>query len=43
MFQNKYVRFLTFVVVNFLALGLGVLLMNNGPQTEWYKTLNQAP
>ena len=43
MFQNKYVRFLTFLVVNFLALGLGVLLMNNGPQTEWYKALNQAP
>ena len=31
MFQNKYVRFFTFLIVNFLALGLGVLLMKNGP------------
>jgi tryptophan-rich sensory protein len=30
-------------VVNFLALGLGVLLMDNGPQTSWYTSLNQAP
>ena len=43
MFQNKYVRFIIFLSINFLALGLGVLLMNNGPQTEWYKALNQAP
>jgi len=42
MIQNKYVRFLIFLGVNFLALGLGVLLMNNGPQTEWYTNLNQA-
>jgi tryptophan-rich sensory protein len=30
-------------VVNFLALGIGVLLMDNGPQTSWYTSLNQAP
>jgi tryptophan-rich sensory protein len=30
-------------VVNFLALGIGVLLMENGPQTSWYTSLNQAP
>jgi tryptophan-rich sensory protein len=28
---------------NFLALALGVLLMNDGPQTDWYTSLNQAP
>ena len=43
MFQNKYIRFLIFLSVNFLALGIGVILMNNGPQTEWYTSLNQAP
>jgi tryptophan-rich sensory protein len=43
MFQNKYVRFIIFFIVNFLALGLGVLLMDNGPQTAWYTSLNQAP
>ncbi|MEO9570167.1 MAG: TspO/MBR family protein [Polaribacter sp.] len=43
MFKNKYLRFIIFFIVNFLALGLGVLLMNNGPKTEWYTNLNQAP
>ena len=41
--NNKYIRFLIFLLVNFLALGLGTLLMNNGPQSEWYQTLNKAP
>lgn len=40
---NKYVRFLIFLVVNFSALALGVLLMKNGPQTDWYLSLNKAP
>ncbi len=43
MSQNKNIRFLLFLTTNFLALGLGVILMNNGPQTEWYTSLNQAP
>ena len=43
MLQNKYIRFFIFLIVNFLALGIGVVLMNNGPQTEWYTNLNQAP
>jgi tryptophan-rich sensory protein len=30
-------------VVNFLALGIGVLLMQNGPQRDWYLSLNKAP
>ena len=41
--NNKYIRFLIFLLVNFSALGLGTLLMNNGPQSEWYQTLNKAP
>lgn len=41
--QNKYIRFLLFLVVNFLALGIGVLLMENGPRTDWYLSLNKAP
>lgn len=30
-------------MVNFLALGIGVLLMQNGPQRDWYLSLNKAP
>lgn len=41
--ENKYIRFLIFLVVNFLALGIGVLLMQNGPQRDWYLSLNKAP
>ncbi|WP_111307379.1 TspO/MBR family protein [Confluentibacter sediminis] len=32
-----------FLIINFSALGLGILLMNNGPLTTWYTNLNQAP
>ncbi|WP_298494688.1 TspO/MBR family protein [uncultured Algibacter sp.] len=32
-----------FLVINFGALAIGSWLMNNGPQTEWYTSLNQAP
>ena len=41
--KSKLFRFIIFLGFNFLALAVGVLLMNNGPQTEWYKSLNQAP
>ena len=34
---------LLFLVINFGALFIGSLLMNNGPQTDWYTSLNQAP
>lgn len=47
MFKNlKYKRvslFLFFIFINFGCLGIGTLLMNNGPQTEWYLSLNKAP
>lgn len=39
--QLKY--FILFLIINFGALGLGVLLMQNGPQTDWYLQLNKAP
>lgn len=32
-----------FLVINFSALGIGSWLMNNGPRTVWYTSLNQAP
>ncbi|TVZ55161.1 TspO/MBR related protein [Lutibacter sp. Hel_I_33_5] len=41
--NTKVVRFIIFLFFNFLALGIGVVLMENGPRTEWYTTLNQAP
>ena len=36
-------RTLIFIVLNFGALSLGSILMNNGPQTEWYVALTKAP
>ncbi len=36
-------RCVIFLVVNFSALSFGVLLMENGPQTDWYRSLNKAP
>lgn len=32
-----------FLVLNFGALGIGTILMDNGPQSLWYTSLNQAP
>ena len=31
------------LALNFGALGLGTILMDNGPETLWYTSLNQAP
>lgn len=41
--HNKIIRFLTFIIFNFLALAIGVVLMKDGPQTDWYLSLNKAP
>ncbi|TCI94992.1 TspO/MBR family protein [Tenacibaculum sp. M341] len=41
--MNKYIRFIIFLVFNFLALYVGVLVMNDGPRTGWYESLNKAP
>lgn len=32
-----------FLIINFGALYIGNILMNNGPQNQWYQNLNQAP
>ena len=37
----KYV--IVFLIINFGALAIGSWLMDDGPQTEWYQNLNQAP
>jgi tryptophan-rich sensory protein len=34
---------LLFLIINFGALAIGSWLMNNGPKTDWYQNLNQAP
>ena len=41
--NNKYILFLIFLIANFGALGIGTILMNEGPTSNWYTTLNQAP
>jgi tryptophan-rich sensory protein len=35
--------FIVFLIANFSALAVGVVLMQNGPQTEWYQALDKAP
>lgn len=37
----KYI--IVFLIINFGALAIGSWLMNNGPRTDWYQNLNQAP
>jgi benzodiazapine receptor len=34
---------LLFLVINFGGLAIGSWLMNDGPTTDWYTNLNQAP
>ncbi|MHB1107215.1 MAG: TspO/MBR family protein [Lutibacter sp.] len=41
--MKKALWFFVFLVLNFGALGIGTLLMNNGPQDSWYAALNKAP
>ena len=38
-----YKNFILFTIINFSALAIGSWLMNNGPKTQWYTNLNQAP
>ena len=35
--------FIVFLIINFGALGLGVLLMGSGPTSDWYTSMEQAP
>ena len=40
----KYLHYLIiFLIINLGSLALGTLLMNNGPQTNWYLLLKKAP
>ncbi|WP_152286447.1 TspO/MBR family protein [Flavicella marina] len=41
--MKKIYVFLFFLFLNFAALGVGTLLMNSGPTSEWYANLNKAP
>ncbi|CAM1344152.1 TspO/MBR family protein [Tenacibaculum amylolyticum] len=41
--MNKTKLTLIFLIINFLGLWFGTLLMNNGPQSEWYFNLSKAP
>lgn len=43
MFNKKFQYILLFILINFGALAIGSYLMNNGPTTGWYLTLNKAP
>ena len=38
-----YIRLVLFLIINFSALGIGMVLMNNGPQASWYLELAKAP
>lgn len=38
-----YTRLIVFLIINFGALGLGILLMNDGPRADWYLNLDKAP
>ena len=38
-----YKGLLFFVLINFSALAIGVFLMNDGPRSQWYSSLNKAP
>ncbi|HIC31215.1 MAG TPA: tryptophan-rich sensory protein [Flavobacteriaceae bacterium] len=41
--MKKLKYFIFFLFINFGSLGLGSWLMDNGPQSDWYINLNQAP
>lgn len=41
--MKKLKLILIFFVLNFGALAIGSLLMNNGPVSDWYMDLNKAP
>jgi len=41
--RNKFQYVLLFIIFNFGALAIGSYLMNSGPSSNWYLTLNKAP
>ena len=42
-FKKMIYRVLVFLVLNFAALGIGRYFMGEGPSSDWYRNLNQAP
>ncbi|WP_430409174.1 TspO/MBR family protein [Kordia sp.] len=38
-----YIRLALFLIINFSALGIGTILMNDGPTSAWYLGLEKAP
>lgn len=38
-----FIRLILFLIINFSALGIGIILMNNGPNADWYLGLQKAP
>jgi len=41
--MKLFKNIILFLIINFGALYIGILFMNNGPQTNWYQNLNKAP
>jgi tryptophan-rich sensory protein len=41
--MKKIYLLILFLIINFGGLALGSYLMNNGPTSSWYTSLNQAP
>ena len=41
--SKKFQYILLFILINFGALAIGTYLMDNGPTSIWYLTLNKAP
>jgi len=41
--MKHYQYLILFLIINLGSLALGTILMNNGPQTDWYLTLSKAP
>ena len=40
---NKILLLVIFLIINFGGLAIGTWLMNDGPQADWYLSLNKAP
>jgi len=38
-----YIRLVVFLIINLGALAIGAYLMDNGPRTTWYLSLEKAP
>lgn len=41
--MKQFLRIFLFFVLNFSALAIGAWLMNSGPTSDWYVSMNKAP